>query len=391
MSSLRSAFVLLVLFPFGLWGGLQYRLMTGDPSARATGELTILVAVTNPGIEPAASGLPDTVEARVDQHVVLLRRDGSDLPMEVESGATLLERYRGTLPEDLEGLVAIELIGLDAGRCFIDVVIALSNRENEMAARAEPSEPENDVPIAPRFADNLSFYEPMYFVVGPRVSVNAKFQLGFKYRLLSAESRLTKNRPFWEDFFLGYTQTSLWDLGADSAPFLDTSYRPGLFYFDRFSGVHFLGFELDSLEGGYQHESNGQAGENSRSLDILYIRPTFRYGSARHWHLTIAPKIWTYVGGLVENPDLPNFRGYFDLNLRFGHRDGLELATTFRKGTESGYGSIQFDLTYPLDRILFRNAASYIHLQYFDGWGETLLHYDQRFPAQYRIGISLFR
>ena len=187
------------------------------------------------------------------------------------------------------------------------------------------------------------------------------------------------------------TQTSLWDLGADSAPFLDTSYKPGLFYYDRYTGVRILGLELDSFEGGYQHESNGQDGADSRSLNTLYIRPTLRWGSAEGWHLTIAPKIWAYVGGLTDNPDLPDYRGYFDLNIRYGQRDGLELATTFRKGTESGYGSIQLDLTYPMDRILFRNAASYIHLQYFNGWGETLLHYNERFPAQYRIGVSLFR
>jgi outer membrane phospholipase A len=215
--------------------------------------------------------------------------------------------------------------------------------------------------------------------------------LGFKYRLLSAESRLAEVRPFWENLFLGYTQTSIWDLGADSAPFLDTSYKPGLFYFDRYTGVRILGLELVSFEGGYQHESNGQDGANSRSLNLIYIRPTLRWGSAGGWHLTIAPKIWAYVGGLSDNPDLPDYRGYFDLNLRFGQRGGLEFATTFRKGTESGYGSIQLDLTYPLDRILFRNAASYIQLQYFNGWGETLLHYDEKFPTQYRIGISLFR
>jgi outer membrane phospholipase A len=383
--------VLLVLFPFGLRGGLEYRLMTGDPSARATGELTVLVVATNSDSDSSASELPDRVEARVGPFVVPLLRDGPDAEVEIGPGTTLLRRYRGALPDDLEGMMAIELVGLNAGRCFVEVVPVASNHVIDVAEQAEPADPENDVPIAPRFADNLSFYEPMYFVVGPRVSLNAKFQLGFKYRLLSAESRLAEVRPFWENLFLGYTQTSIWDLGADSAPFLDTSYKPGLFYFDRYRGVRFLGLELDSFEGGYQHESNGQDGANSRSLNTIYIRPTLRWGSAGGWHLTIAPKIWAYVGGLGDNPDLPDYRGYFDLNLRFGQRDGLELATTFRKGTESGYGSIQLDLTYPLDRILFRNAASYIQLQYFNGWGETLLHYDERFPTQYRIGISLFR
>jgi outer membrane phospholipase A len=383
--------MLLVLVPFGLRGEFEYRLMAGDPSARATGELTVLVAATNPGVEPAISAWPDTTEARVGQLVVPMQRDGPEAEVLVEPGATHLGRYLGTLPADLEGLVAIELTGWDAGRCYVEVVPATSSSEIEGAAQADPSDLDDDVPIAPRFADNLSFYEPMYFVVGPRVSLNAKFQLGFKYRLFNAEGRLARKRPFLEKFFLGYTQISLWDLGAYSSPFVDTSYKPGVFYLDQYSGIRFLGIELDSLEGGYQHESNGQGGDSSRSLDIVYIRPTFRYGSAQGWHLTIAPKIWTYVGDLSENPDLPDYRGYFDLNIRFGRPDGLEVATTFRKGTESGYGSFQLDLTYPLDKVLFRNAASYLQFQYFNGWGETLLHYNEMYPTQYRIGISLFR
>jgi len=391
MYSCRYVFVLLVLSPFGLLGGLEYRLMTGDPSARVSGELTVLVVVTNSGTDTVTSELPDTVEARVGRFVVPLRRDESAAEVEVEPGVTILERYRGTLPGDLEGLVAIEITELGAGRCVAEFGHASTDHALNVAERTGPSDSDDDLPIAPRFADNLSFYEPMYFVVGPRVSLNAKFQLSFKYRLLSANSQLVEGRPFWEDFFFGYTQTSLWDLGGDSAPFLDTSYKPALFYFDRYTGVRFFGFELDSFEGGYQHESNGQSGESSRSLNILYIRPTFRYGSARNWHLTIAPKIWAYVGGLTENPDLPDYRGYFDLNLRFGRPDGLELAATIRKGTEAGYGSVQLDLTYPFDRIFFHNAASYLHLQYFNGWGETLLNYDERLPAQYRIGVSLFR
>ncbi len=97
----------------------------GELFKTRTGELTVLVAATNSGIDPADSALPDTVEALVGQLVVPLQRDGPEAEMVVEPGATHLGRYRGTLPEDLEGLVAIELNGLDAGRCYVEVVPAL--------------------------------------------------------------------------------------------------------------------------------------------------------------------------------------------------------------------------------------------------------------------------
>lgn len=64
----------------------------------------------------------------------------------------------------------------------------------------------------------------MYFVIGSRAT--ARFQLSFKYRLFDPDSwPVEKFAPLSGPHF-GYTQTSLRDLGANSAPFHDTSYRP---------------------------------------------------------------------------------------------------------------------------------------------------------------------
>ena len=40
------------------------------------------------------------------------------------------------------------------------------------------------------------------------------------------------NRPanWYENFYLGYTQTSLWDLQSDSMPFIDTTFNPSVFW-----------------------------------------------------------------------------------------------------------------------------------------------------------------
>jgi outer membrane phospholipase A len=399
MTTIRIALALLVLCPAVLRGGLDYRVMAGDPLARASGELVLRVALTNPDQVAAVADLPEEVTARVGTATVLLRREAPGPVGEVQPSSTVLVVYRGVLPGDLVGLLAVELDEIPAGRCFVEVTPAPSTDPEGAPAVTLEAEPpavragraDGDAVRGPRFARNLSFYEPIYFVIGPRVTLNAKFQLSFKYRLLSLESNLAEEIPVLGDIHFGYTQTSLWDLGSESKPFLDTSYKPGLFYHGAYQGIRFLGFELMSLETGYQHESNGQGGDASRSLNIVYVRPRLDYELRKDWFFSFSPKAWVYVDDLSDNPDLAEYRGYFDFNFKIGERNGIELSTTLRVGTDSGKGSLQVDLTYPLDRLFFGNAASHLHLQYFDGWGETLLNYDQRLPAQYRIGITLLR
>ena len=36
-------------------------------------------------------------------------------------------------------------------------------------------------------------------------------------------------------------------------------------------------------------------------------------------------------------------------------------------------------------------AYAYLYAQYFNGWGESLLSYDQRLPWQLRLGIAVVR
>ena len=240
------------------------------------------------------------------------------------------------------------------------------------------------------FAENLYAYEPMYFLYG-RDPENGRFQLSLKFRFLdTAEPDAHEWSPL-QGFFFGYTQTSLWDLAASSKPFEDTSYMPELFYLrqdisfrpgGRVSRVDF--------QAGVQHESNGQAGEASRSLNIAYIRPTLFFGNPGGYHLEVSPKIWIYVGDLSENPDIYRYRGYFDLHIDYGSDDGWKFATMWRKGTEGSKGSVQLDVTYPLGRLFFDNLDFFLHGQLFSGYGESLLHYDQS-DTRFRLGVAVYR
>lgn len=60
--------------------------------------------------------------------------------------------------------------------------------------------------------------------------------------------------------YFGYTQTALWDLESDSAPFRDSSYRPSLFYRNDQIWTSPGRDVRFGLAGGLEHESNGRDG-----------------------------------------------------------------------------------------------------------------------------------
>jgi len=148
-------------------------------------------------------------------------------------------------------------------------------------------------------------------------------------------------------------------------------------------------FRLD-LQGGLQHESNGKDGTNSRSLNIAYFKPTMQFGRDGGFELTLAPKSFVYVGDLSDNPDISLYRGNFLLQTIAGWDRGLQIRTEGRIGSHADRGSVQVDVTYPMSEILRGSFSVYLQLQYFYGYGESLLEYNQK-VSHFRVGISLYR
>jgi outer membrane phospholipase A len=97
-----------------------------------------------------------------------------------------------------------------------------------------------------------------------------------------------------------------------------------------------------------------------------------------------------YVGNLDDNPDLPDYLGHFGLRAIVGWQRGLQLSAVGRLGDDPDHTSLQLDLTYPLMRLLGDSFSLYLQAQYFTGYGESLLGYDQR-GSSFRIGLGLYR
>ena len=230
----------------------------------------------------------------------------------------------------------------------------------------------------------------MYFLFGVEPGLEqSKFQISFKYRPFNPDGVLAKKAPWVSNFYLGYTQRSIWDLESDSKPFDDTSYLPEVFYLLPKIDLDIDRITAFGIQAGYQHESNGKGGDESRSTNYLYIKPIMGLHLAGPFQLKIAPKIYTYIANDDDtNEDLKDYRGYFDLELGIIDPKGLALKTHLWWAKEGP--TVQADLTYPMTRLLGESLNFYIHAQYFSGYAETLAHYNQRDDA-FRLGVSVVR
>ena len=232
---------------------------------------------------------------------------------------------------------------------------------------------------------NITAYNPMYFLVGTNPS-KSKFQISFKYQMFRKENRVAATHPWLTGFHFGYTQTSFWDLGSGSAAFEDTSYKPELFFISSNRKTRPFNAQGFFFQVGLQHESNGRGEDLSRSTNFAYIKPILIfYDKQSRWGIQIAPRAWIYVMNDDEtNPDLDDYRGYFDLQLKTGQAHKFVLDSNIGWANEGL--SFQSDLTYPLHWFLSDHFDIYFHIQYANRLGEKLLTYQRRIEA---VGIGL--
>ena len=290
--------------------------------------------------------------------------------------------YSALLPQ-LSGQLTAELADVASNK----LLLLAARPDNYAAPPVETfAETVGRLDPIPENEPALSAHEPVYFLFGSRNGPNARYQISFKYRIFDEESTPAQWLPALGQLHFGYTQAATWDLGVDSKPFHDTSYRPSLFWQKRLDyGKAMPRF----LRAGYEHESNGKDGSNSRSVDLLYLQPAWRADFDDGKSLIFAPRIYSYADK-IENRDIVRYRGYMDGLLRYGDENEWVLSSRLRVGT-AGYSSAQFDISVPFRKPLFARTGGFFYFQLFSGYGETLLDYNQRRPVQLRAGFAIVR
>lgn len=375
----------------------------GDAQPVAGGEASFWLNALNTAKEKTSWVAPVEIKCRLvsthgDLRTSAHLREASGEPIALNPETFARREYVFVVPERWVGDVTVEIEAEGIPRLALKLETTARNADTtpetkgmvyflkgrQHAKEAGQYDPDTF------FKQHIFGYDPLYFIAGAD-SPNAKFQISFKYRLLNDSGWLAQKAPWTLGFHMAYSQTSLWDWNASSAPFFDSSYRPEFLYsWDRVAGGGAADwFRLD-LQGGVQHESNGKAGSDSRSMNIAYLRPRVTFGYDSGLQLTLTPRAWVYVGDLSDNPDIADYRGYADLRAALGWKRGLQVSALGRIGDHQSHGSVTVDVTYPLMQPPNGSFSLYLHGQYFTGYGESLLGYRERTDI-FRAGISLYR
>lgn len=336
--------------------------------------------------------------------------EGTEGSRRVEAGGFLSTVYRFRLPPGFSGPVVVDVPQLGAEPVMFSVKTLARALPAESATAGHRDRPEEaqaapqaraqrlaSLRRATRLLPGVSAYEPVYFGLGISGGLNAKFQLSLKYQPLDGVP-----------LYAGYTQTSLWDLHGYSKPFHDSAYRPSLFWLHDDLWVSASTRLRLGLQTGLEHESNGRGGVDTRSINIAFFRPRLEWRLSKasdlesegsglslakpETRLIVSPKIYAYLEK-SENPDIAHYRGYADLYVALLHGN-WRFSTTLRRGTHAHYGSILVDAVMPLHVTdpLFRRVGlggvnGYWFLQYFNGWGESIIDYRTKRESQVRAGI----
>lgn len=370
---------------------IEIVLLTTKASLYGGDNIIIDLCLLNHTDSTISRGLPAILPCRIsagrESAIVNATRVGMETSSMVHIPAKqfVKRQYSLAIPVYTIGAVRIEPETLDAAPLIIEVKKARSGKWVDQQVPVDQGQL-----LAQSFLDDMSVHKPMYFLLGVDPGLEqSTFQLSFKYRLFNPDGFLAENAPWVSGFHLGYTQRSIWDLKSDSKPFDDTSYMPELFYLLPKIPLTFKSVSAFGIQCGFQHESNGKGGDDSRSTNILYLEPILAIHLAGPFHLKVAPQIFTYVNNSdSSNEDLMDYRGYFDLGIAISDIDGLSL-NSHLWWAEKG-ATVQLDLTYPMTKMLSRSLNLYLQAQYFSGYAETLLHYNQRHDA-FRLGFSIVR
>jgi phospholipase A1 len=226
-----------------------------------------------------------------------------------------------------------------------------------------------------------------------------------KFRVLEPNLYVLKYNIF--PAYFAYTQKSLWNVGQKSGPFEESNYNPEFFLDYPVNAVIIGRFKLRAIVlSPIEHESNGLAGVQSRSWNRQYLLIKFGLESKEKLEVTnsfLADKALLYV-------KLWNASGYSDQDAylqSIGSNDTFldymgrgELGISVRNFLWGGsLRDHQLDIKTPIFRDKRKNSYEFefrqqlpnmnfaLYLQYWYGYGETLLRFDQ-FGRRGFVGLS---
>lgn len=192
------------------------------------------------------------------------------------------------------------------------------------------------------------------------------------------------NRVFGEngDLWFGYTQLSFWQAydWERSAPVRETDYEPelGLTFHTDFS---LFGIKHRLFSVGIAHQSNGRSEPLSHSWNRVWASFVLERGN-----LVLSLKPWYRIpenSATDNNPDIEDYAGRGELHVAYKYQDQV-LSVLLRNNllaseNRSGY---ELDWSFPFSKRIKGL------MQYYNGYGESLIDYNVR-TRRFGLGVLI--
>lgn len=226
----------------------------------------------------------------------------------------------------------------------------------------------------------FTLYRDNYFAVGTDPvrkptsnNSDVKFQISIAQRLTKA------TLPGNTFLFLTYTQVAVWDVFKNSMPMHDFTFNPGigiskpLFSKDRYVGKATLLIE---------HMSNGRDSINSRSWNRIAFSANIMIDE----QLTVNGKFWIPIIDGENNRDILKYAGVYQAGFVVTSRDKKFGGSV--QLTKRGNWKLDFNTSVQLFWRPWKAANEYFFLEWYNGYGENLLDYNQ-FHNRLRVGLLI--
>jgi phospholipase A1 len=236
-------------------------------------------------------------------------------------------------------------------------------------------------------------------------NAQAKFQISMKFQVLQPNLYVLKHNIF--PAYVAYTQMTLWNVGQQSRPFEESSINPEFFLDYPVNAVIIGRFKLRNIViSPIEHESNGLGGVQSRGWDRQYLLIKFGIEPKEKLEVTnsflsdkalLYVKLWhassysdqtAYLQSIGSNNKFLDYMGQGEIgvsvrNFLWGgsiRNHQLDIRTPIFR--DSRKNSCEFEFRQQLPNMHFA-----LYLQYWYGYGETLMRFDQ-FGRRSFVGLS---
>jgi phospholipase A1 len=283
----------------------------------------------------------------------------------------------------------------------------VNNPENTLPTEQQQKSPQSEY-FGKKTDRPVSTHKVNYFSINHwpgNENAQLKYQISMKFRVLEPNLYVLKYNLF--PAYFSYTQKSLWNISQQSGPVEESNYNPEFFLDYPVNAVIIGRFKLRNIViSPLEHESNGLTGVQSRSWNRQYV--LIKFGLESREKLTVTNsflsdkallyvKLWhawgyssqdAYLQSIGSNDTFLDYMGQGEV--------GVSVRNFLWGGSLRDH---QLDIKTPIFRDIhkdsyefeFRQQLPYmnfaVYLQYWYGYGETLMRFDQ-FGRRGFVGLA---